>query len=332
VWVPNDGSNELSRIDPATGAKTPYLTVTLNASTTAGLAYDASTRTLWTTSTGNDSLFTIDLGTGTATLVGPYGDSAIVMHGLEWDSSTGTLYGVSSHNNGLYRINTSTGAATLIGTTGLSSFTNLVHHSTSNVMYATNSGSDSFYSIDRTTGAATLIGPLNGPTNPNGLAFDSDTGTVFLVCNSTDTLYTIDVTTGAATAVGSNGAGNLLGLVYIPRSGRIGRIPHGCGPTTIAVTGQPQIGGTIDISLGGVVGVPVIGIGFTVQSLPFCTCTIGHDWGIPLFGSSLSMAVPYNPAIVGLQFGVQGLDFGGTGGCAAPQLTLTDTMVVVLGG
>jgi hypothetical protein len=29
--------------------------------------------------------------------------------------------------------------------------------------------------------------------------------------------------------------------------------------------------------------------------------------------------------------GLQGLDLGGTGGCASPQLTVTDTVVVTIG-
>ena len=157
-----------------------------------------------------------DLLTGTATLVGAYGDTALVMHGLEWDSSTNTLYGASSHNGGLYRIDTTTGVATLVGLTGTTSFFNLGYVTPSNAMYGTSSSTDSFYSVDRATGLATLIGPLTGPTNPNGLAYVPDDDKLYLVCNNTDTLYTINLTTGAATVVGAMGAGNLLGLVWIP--------------------------------------------------------------------------------------------------------------------
>jgi sugar lactone lactonase YvrE len=82
-------------------------------------------------------------------------------------------------------------------------------------MYATNSGTDSLYTMNLATGATTLVGPLSGPTNPNGLAFAPDTGTMYLVDNSTDTLYTINLTTGAAAVIGSTGTGNLLGLAYI---------------------------------------------------------------------------------------------------------------------
>ncbi len=326
-----DSSRAISTIDIPTGAKTPFGTASSNAATTGGLAYDAATRTLYLTSTSNDSLYTLDLTTGTATLIGAYGDPAVVMHGLEWDSSAGTLFGVSSHNNGLYNLNTTTGLATLIGTSGLTSFSNLGYNSTTNVMYATNSGADSFYQVDRATGAVTLIGPLLGPTNPNGLAYDSDTGRMLLVDNSTDSFYSIDMATGAATLIGPNGAGNLLGLAYIPAAGTVARIQHACGQTSITVSGEPQIGGTVTTTLGGIVGAPIVGLGFTVVSFPFCTCTLGHDWGLTFLSSTLAVRVPYLPSVIGLRFGVQGADFLGVGGCPAPQLTLTDTMVVTIG-
>ncbi|NUP96695.1 MAG: hypothetical protein HUU28_11080 [Planctomycetaceae bacterium] len=242
-----DSSRALSLVDPLTGTRTPLGTVSSNAGTTGGLAYDPTTDTIYVTSTGNDSLYTLDLSTGTATLVGGYGSTAFVMHGLEFDTSTNTLYGVSSHDNGLYTINTSTGFATLIGTSGLSSFTNLGYDSTNDVLYATNSGTDSFYSIDRATGAATLIGALTGPTNPNGVAYDAQNDRLFMICNSTDTLYTIDRSTGLATAVGSVGSSNILGLVWLPPAAppvvsycTAGTTTNGCA-ATITASAAPSV-------------------------------------------------------------------------------------------
>ena len=208
-----DSARPLFEVNIATGAKTQFGTVSANAGTCGGLAVGAA-NTVYLTSTSLDSLFTLDLPTGTATLVGAYGDPAIVMHGLEYVAATDTLYGLSSHNNGLYNINKTTGVATLIGTSTLTSFTNLGWNSATGVMYATNSGTDSLYTINLANGAATLIGPLNGPTNPHGLAFNPDNGVLYLVDTGTDGFYSINTTTGAATLLGSMGAGNLLGLTY----------------------------------------------------------------------------------------------------------------------
>ncbi|MBI4915076.1 MAG: hypothetical protein HY825_04455 [Acidobacteria bacterium] len=209
-----DSSRALYEIDVATGAKTLIGTVSANAGTTAGLAIGAA-NVVYLTSTGNDSLYTLDLATGTATLVGAYGDAAIVMHGLEYVPATGKLYGASSHNGGLYDINTATGAATLIGTSGLGSFTNLGWDSTNGIMYATNSNTpENLYTMNLATGAVTLVGALNGPTNPNGVAYVAATDTLYMVDNSTDNLYTINRATGAATLIGTTGSGNLLGLAW----------------------------------------------------------------------------------------------------------------------
>lgn len=211
-----DSSRVLYDVNPDTGEKIAFGNVSDNAGTTGGLARDEANDIIYLTSTSLDSLFTLDLDTGQATLVGPYGDSAIVMHGLEFDPTTDTLYGVSSHNNGLYDINTSNGSATLIGTSGLSSFTNLGYDSTNDIMWATNSGSDSFYRMDRSNGSTTLIGPLNGSTNPNGVAYRPDNDRLYVVDNSQDNLYWIDRNTGTANVIGSTGSGNLLGLLWIP--------------------------------------------------------------------------------------------------------------------
>jgi hypothetical protein len=209
-----DSNRTVYEIDIATGAKTPIGIVSANAGLTAGLAIGAG-NTVYVSSTSNDSLYTLSLPTGAATLVGPYGNPDIVMHGLEYVPTTDTLYGISLHDNGLYVINKTTGAATLVGTSGLAGFGNLGWNSATRVMYSTDSGTDALYTMNLATGAATLVGPLNGPTNPNALAYHPDNGSLYMLDNVTDTFYTINMTTGAATPIGSTGTGNLLGLAYI---------------------------------------------------------------------------------------------------------------------
>lgn len=326
-----DSSRVVYELDLTTGARTSLGTISLNAGTTAGFAYDIQTGKLYLTSTGNDSLYVVDVTNWNAKLVGSYGGSQFVMHGLEWDSSTGTLYGMSSHDGGLYTIDTTTGFATLVGVTGLTSFHNLGYDPLTNTMWMTNSSTDSFYSIDRATGAATLVGALTGPTNPNGLAYNIDNQTLYLVCNSTDILYTIDTLTGAATAVGPMGSSNQLGLVYLPGNGRLARTVHGCGPTTIGVTGHPNAGFSLETTVGATTGFPFVGYGVSNLGIPFCGCTVGHEWSVAAFGATSSFAIPSGPAVIGLQLFVQGMDFLGAGGCSDPLLTLTDTLTVTIG-
>ena len=218
-----DSSRALYEIDMNTGAKTSLGSVSANAGTTGGLAYDRGTGTLWLSSTSTDSLYTLDLVTGTATLVGAYGDATVVMHGLEFDNANGKLYGASgSTNNNFYEINKTTGIATLIGPmnpSGSTSFNNLGYNIDTDRMYGTHSGTlDSFYSVNINTGQMTLIGVLGGTPvsgNPNGLAYNWVNQKMYLADNSSDTLYTIDLNTGAATAVGSMGVSNILGLAFV---------------------------------------------------------------------------------------------------------------------
>jgi hypothetical protein len=332
-----DSSRAVHEVDPATGVRTPVGTLTANVGIAAGAAYDQQNGRLFVTSTGNDSLYRVDLTNWNATLVGPYGNAALVMHGLEWDPTTATLYGMSSHDGGLYTIDTTTGAATLVGLTGVTSFCNLAWDPVQNVMWMTHSAPntsptpDALYTIDRTTAAVSFVGPLGAPTNPNGLAYRLDNLTLYLVCNSTDFLYSVDTTTGAATAIGSPLASNTLGIVWIPGTGRLTRAVHGCGPTTITVTGHPEIGSTITTALGATVALPFVGYGLTPLGVPFCGCTIGHEWTAAVFGATSQFPLPANPAIIGVQLLIQGADLLGPGGCPDPMLTLTDTITVTIG-
>lgn len=232
-----DSSRVLYDVDIESGAKTQFGTISANAGTTGGLAYDEVNDIMYLTSTSLDSLFTLDITTGEATLVGAYGGSEFVMHGLEFDSSTGILYGVSQHNNGLYNIDKTTGAATLIGTSGLGSFSNLGYDSDNDIMYSTNSGADSFYIMDRNTGGVTLVGPLVSSTNPNALAYNRENGVLYMADNSTDNFHKMDVNTGEALIIGSMGSGNILGLAYIPGSppGPTIRVSGTC-PGTVTVS------------------------------------------------------------------------------------------------
>ena len=329
------GAITVYEIDQNTAARTALGSLTPAAAVAAGLAYDALGGRLFLSGAGTDSLYLVDVTNWQAQLIGAYGSSAINMQGLEWDGSVGVLYGMSTHNSGLYTIDTATGVATLVGVTGLtpslSVGLNLCHDALNDILYLTSIGTDSLYTIDRATGAATLVGPMTGTTNVNALAFRPAPAAAFGIDNLQDQLYRIDLQTGAPTPVGSVGTSNMIGLAYIDGAGRLSRQAHACGPTTITPIGNPGLGGSVTFTVGAVTGFPFVGFGFTPLAVPFCGCTVGHEWAVAATGPAVTLSIPAVPALVGSQVHAQGLDLFGTGGCADPLLTVTDTITLTIG-
>src|SRR5204863_4288815 len=50
----------------------------------------------------------------------------------------------------------------------------------------------------------------------------------------------------------------------------------------LASSGSTNIAASITLTLSGVSGLPVIGLGFTALGAPFFCCTIGHNFGAAL--------------------------------------------------
>jgi hypothetical protein len=321
-------------VDPATAVKAQVGTMSANIGLPAALAYDPAAGRMWVSSAQDSSLYIVDVTNWQAMLVGPFGVPSFAMHGLEWDSSTNKLFGACRHDGGLYTIDTGTGTATLVGLTGLppgNCYLNLAHDPVTDTMWMTHAGTDRLYSVDRVTGQATMIGLLSAGWT-GAAAFHPENGRLWITNSLAATLCVVSTTTGMASPVGSLGAGtNMLGLVYVPGAGRLTREAHACGPTTIHITGLPALGAVIATQLGGVIGIPLIGYGITAAGLPYCGCTIGHEWAATVIGSASSFTLPMHPSFLGAQLLIQGADIAGIGGCVNPPLTLTDTITVTIG-
>ncbi|MBK8096205.1 MAG: hypothetical protein IPK26_03815 [Planctomycetes bacterium] len=156
-------------------------------------------------------------------------------------------------------------------------------------------------------------------------------------CDGLGSRLVVNLTSGTTYQIRVGGFGGARGSFDLTieagtGTGSITRNGPGCGSTTIAVTGQPRIGGVINIALSGVVGAPFIGLGFAVANTPFCgVCTFGHEWAFANFGATQTIVWPCNPLFIGTTFGAQGADLLAPGGCPAPQLRLTDTFRIVIG-
>ncbi|MCA8976432.1 MAG: hypothetical protein KDC98_17060, partial [Planctomycetes bacterium] len=147
---------------------------------------------------------------------------------------------------------------------------------------------------------------------------------------------TVNLTNGVTYYIrvgGFNGNTGTFELQAEPGSGNgsITTLPHACGPMTIAVSGEPRIGSTMTATVGGHgAGLPFVGWGF-LPSTPFCTCTIGHNWGVSVFGTSLPVTVPCASFFIGLRIAFQGAGFLTPGGCASPMISFSDTVLVTIG-
>jgi hypothetical protein len=166
-----------------------------------------------------------------------------------------------------------------------------------------------------TAGIATLYATTSGPISANDIVTVTDVGA--------GSPFTT-VVTGAVNTV-------FRGVRLIPAGGALVRIPHGCGVQTITSAGTGALGSAVTTTTAGATGVPFLGVGLVLVPVPLCaTCTLGHEWAVALFGTSIVFNIPNDPAFSGLQVGFQGADLFGTGACAAPPVATTDTIVLTI--
>jgi hypothetical protein len=151
--------------------------------------------------------------------------------------------------------------------------------------------------------------------------------------NTTTQLVTV-VDTGPASTVISlvTPAMNTAfrGVRYLALPSTLQRFTMSCGAMDIIATGNGQIGTDVITTVLNPVGIGFIGYGVTGFAVPFCNCTIGHDYVLLLIGPSHTLSLPFNPMFLGTQLFMQGLDFLAPGGCPDPMFTLTDTYAFVI--
>jgi len=115
LYSVNNLSDELVKIDPATGASTVVGATGTSAIT--GLAFDTATGTIFGVETNLDQLVTIDPATAATSIVA--GSSLpFALAGATFHPDTGELYGIHAFVGDLMTIDTTTGLATLVGPTG----------------------------------------------------------------------------------------------------------------------------------------------------------------------------------------------------------------------
>jgi hypothetical protein len=242
VGIGIDGTGELYDVDTASGSlRNPRPTGVPRFS---GIAYLPGNGLFGVSNASVENgasanvLLRIDLATGATTVVGPLGIR--VQEGdVTYEPATGSILGVNAGGE-LYRIDPATGAATVIGMVpappSLQELSGLAFDA-AGTLYALDVGHsggtvsrgerDRLLTLDPTTGEVLREVPLGGPGLGfgAGLAFDPDTGTLFVAegqgmnspLNRAPGLYTIDPTTGQLNVVGAmEWRYGVSGIAFVP--------------------------------------------------------------------------------------------------------------------
>ncbi|MBT6045205.1 MAG: DUF4394 domain-containing protein, partial [Candidatus Scalindua sp.] len=83
-------------------------------------------------------------------------------------------------------------------------------------IYLSDASAENLSTVDDSTGVGTSVGLFGSNLNMGGLAYDSNTSTLYGVAATDNTLYTINESTGAVTSIGSLGSGfdTNMGLAF----------------------------------------------------------------------------------------------------------------------
>ncbi len=96
-------------------------------------------------------------------------------------------------------------------------------------LYTIDENTDTLQTLDLSTNTFSNVGSLGVGFSFGDLAFDSSTGTMFMVDgwgggfdnSHVSKLYSVDLVTGAATLIGSTGITSVFGLTYNPATGKL---------------------------------------------------------------------------------------------------------------
>ncbi len=211
----DDEEAALFRIDPATGAATFLVDLSVNTSLVGATFLDDELYISDALAFNPNNWYgTVDPATGVYT--GIHGQlQDLNWHGLASSESLGVTWSISQQNNRTLVETDLAGNITSIGPAGIDG-RGMAYDDANGILYAVNFEDGSLYTVDTTTAQSTLVGPLGIPSDAIGLAYDEVNQTLYLTEGDvTDSLYTVDVNTGAATLVGPLGHHFVDGLAWL---------------------------------------------------------------------------------------------------------------------
>ena len=126
------------------------------------------------------------------------------------------------------------------------------------------------------------------------------------------------------------------GLRFLAKPTTLQRIPAACGTAGIKVTGNGEIGTIVRTTILTPTAIPFVGYGLAQLGLPLCGCTLVTDFvssGLLFAGATSALPLPNDPAVIGAQIYIQGVDldvFSAPGCLGLPLFTLTDGFSVTV--
>lgn len=167
------------------------------------------------------------------------------------------LYGVE--NAALHTIDTTTATPTFVVGGGAEDITSDLN---TNTIYASNG---SFLSVIDQNNPDPLIeiGPF-GITGVRGIAFDTNTNTLYGADINTNSLYTINTNTGSATLVGALGVTNIRALAFDSNTNTLyGSHSPGRGPDNLITINTTTGAAT---TIGSIGSFPIVGLAFDPEA------------------------------------------------------------------
>lgn len=154
--------------------------------------------------------------------------------------------------------------------------------------------------------------------------------------NGVTTIYATTAT-GQIVSIVDNGAGSpatvvataptntaFRGMRLLSKPTTLARLPAACGTTGIQATGNAEVGTDVITTISGAQGIPFVSYGLTFFNLPFCGCSLVHDFIVLAPGVQSTLSIPNSPSLFGFALYIQGVDLGSTTGCQDPLFALTD--------
>jgi len=328
-----DTSRNVYEFDHVTGAAALVGSLPGVVSTPRELAWDTDNERLFVlghSSPGAPTFCTVDTTTWSVVFNGTLPAAASTHESLEWHAGVEVCFMLTSGGD-LSKINPVSGQTSFVGNTGIGSLQSLGYDPTTNKMYVCGGIPATLYELDVNTAATTTIALLSGASNCASMTYDSDLQRMLMTDSPGSKIRVLDLTTGVATQLSTANTPQLRALAFVPGSGTLEHGAIGCGPVLTTTLGSPNIGGGVTFRMQNATGIPVVGYGLADVIVPFCGCMVGHDWLSAVVGAQDTFQIPNNPAYVGAEVLIQGLDFLGGGGCASPQLALTDRVKITVG-